>query len=146
MLPEINEEEVYIRLCTRNKNVPIDEFLTGMFNKLCARQLLKSCGVNKFNTDAHVLTDDILKLLAKNIKSWRFDITGTNSWDAAQVTAGGIKTDMFNPSTMQSELVDGLYAAGEILDIDGDCGGFNLHWAWCSGIRAGKAAAKAVQV
>lgn len=145
MLPEINEEEVYIRLCTRNKNVPIDEFLTGMFNKLCARQLLKSCGVNKFNTDAHVLTDDILKLLAKNIKSWRFDITGTNSWDAAQVTAGGIKTDMFNPSTMQSELVDGLYAAGEILDIDGDCGGFNLQWAWSSGITAGENCARSLK-
>lgn len=144
MLPQIDEYEVYIQLCSRNKDVPVEEFLTGMFNKLCARQLLKSCGVTKFNTDAHVLTDEMIKLLAKNIKSWKFDITGTNSWDAAQVTAGGIETDLFNPSTMESELVKGLYAAGEILDIDGDCGGFNLQWAWSSGISAGENCAKSL--
>ena len=55
----------------------------------------------------------------------------------AQVTAGGILTKDFNPITMESKLVPGLYACGEVLDIDGDCGGYNLQWAWSSGRMAG---------
>ena len=65
-------------------------------------------------------------------------------FDAAQVTAGGIRTEEFNPSTMESRLVPGLFAAGEVLDIDGDCGGYNLQWAWASGYLAGKAAVRKV--
>ena len=57
--------------------------------------------------------------------------------DSAQVTAGGIVTADFNPETMESRLVPGLYACGEVLDIDGDCGGYNLQWAWSSGMMAG---------
>jgi predicted flavoprotein YhiN len=62
--------------------------------------------------------------------------------DSAQVTAGGIMTREFDPVTMESILVPGLYACGEVLDIDGDCGGYNLQWAWSSGYCAGKAAGK----
>lgn len=62
--------------------------------------------------------------------------------DSAQVTAGGVLTDGFDPNTMESKLVPGLYACGEVLDIDGDCGGYNLQWAWssgrCAGLHAGK--------
>ena len=57
---------------------------------------------------------------------------------ALQVTAGGIKTEEFNPQTLESRLIPGLYAAGEVLDIDGDCGGYNLQWAWASGRLAGR--------
>lgn len=145
LLPDVNEYDVYINLCMRNKNVPIENFFTGMFNKALAIQLLKSCGVEKFNTDAGILNDSMLKKLASNIKGWKFKISGTNSWDASQVTAGGIITDDFNPSTMESKLVKGLYAAGEILDIDGDCGGFNLQWAWSSGAVAGESCAKSLR-
>ena len=59
----------------------------------------------------------------------------------AQVTAGGLRTEEFDPRTMQSLLVPGLYACGEVLDIDGDCGGYNLQWAWATGYLAGTAAA-----
>ena len=59
------------------------------------------------------------------------------SWNNAQVTKGGAITDDFNPNTMESKLVSGLYATGEVLDIDGDCGGYNLQWAWSSGYLAG---------
>ena len=58
--------------------------------------------------------------------------------DSAQVTAGGIVTAEFDPNTMESRLVPGLYACGEVLDIDGDCGGYNLQWAWSSGRMAGR--------
>ena len=60
-----------------------------------------------------------------------------SGFDGAQVTAGGVRTEEFDPATMQSRLVPGLYAAGEVLDIDGDCGGYNLQWAWASGRLAG---------
>ena len=58
--------------------------------------------------------------------------------DGAQVTAGGAVTMEFYPETLQSRIVPGLYAAGEVLDVDGDCGGYNLQWAWASGLLAGQ--------
>ncbi len=144
IMPQTSRDEVYYHLCCRNRQVPVEDFLTGMINKLCARQLLKKCGVQKFNTTAEILDDAAINKLADTIKNWEFEITGTNSWQQAQVTAGGISTIDFNPSTMESLLCKGLYAAGEILDIDGDCGGFNLQWAWSSGFVAGTQAAKAI--
>ena len=57
--------------------------------------------------------------------------------DSAQVTAGGIVTKEFDETTMESRIVPGLYACGEVLDVDGDCGGYNLQWAWSSGYLAG---------
>ena len=72
--------------------------------------------------------------IAKNLQLL---LTETLGMDSAQVTAGGIITAEFDPMTMESRLVPGLYACGEILDIDGDCGGYNLQWAWSSGYVAG---------
>lgn len=62
-------------------------------------------------------------------------------WPEAQVTAGGVALDEVDASTLQSRLVPGLYFCGEVLDVDGDCGGFNLQWAWSSGYVAGRHAA-----
>ena len=62
--------------------------------------------------------------------------------DSAQVTAGGIATEGFSPATLESRLAPGVFACGEVLDIDGDCGGFNLQWAWSSGRLAGHSAAE----
>lgn len=144
IMPDMTEDEIYSHLCMRKKDVPVEDFLTGAVNKLAARMLLKKCGVAKFNTTAEVITDDMMKILAKTMKSWIFPITGTNSWQQAQVTAGGVVTDDFNPGTLESRKVQGLYCAGEILDIDGDCGGFNLQWAWSSGYIAGEACAESL--
>ena len=71
------------------------------------------------------------------IKNFCLELTEPLGMDSAQVTAGGIKTGEFYPDTMESRLVPGLYACGEVLDIDGDCGGYNLQWAWSSGRAAG---------
>jgi hypothetical protein len=81
--------------------------------------------------------------MARTIKHWKFRIEGTMSWNNAQVTKGGALTKYFDPITLQSKQVRGLYAIGEVLDIDGDCGGYNLQWAWASGIVCGRAAARA---
>ena len=76
------------------------------------------------------------------MKAFEAVLTEPLGMDAAQVTAGGILTSEFNPETMESKLVSGLYACGEVLDIDGDCGGYNLQWAWSSGRLAGENAGR----
>jgi len=79
--------------------------------------------------------------LARILKGWSLPVSGTMPWPEAQVTAGGIALDEVNPETLESRLVPGLFFCGEILDVDGDCGGFNLQWAWSSGWLAGLSAA-----
>jgi predicted Rossmann fold flavoprotein len=74
-------------------------------------------------------------------KHFAFEVTGTRGFGHAQVTAGGADVRAFDPLTMQSRVVPGVYACGEALDVDGGCGGFNLHWAWASGSLAGQSAA-----
>jgi predicted flavoprotein YhiN len=82
------------------------------------------------------LSADQLSKLAARTKAWPFQVSGTKGFDFAQVTSGGLDTGAFDPQTLESVLVPGLFAAGEILDLDGDCGGYNLHWAWASGMAA----------
>ena len=82
--------------------------------------------------------------LARMCRDFRFPVTGVTGWQNAQVTAGGADTSQFEPDTMQSKLMPGLYAAGEVLDVDGPCGGYNLQWAWSSGALAGMSAARAL--
>ena len=72
------------------------------------------------------------------IKSFNVTINGTNSFDQSQVTAGGVDTSQVDPDTMESRIIKGLYFCGEILDVDGTCGGYNLQWAWSSGYLAGR--------
>lgn len=80
--------------------------------------------------------------MATLLKDFRLEVTGLGDSKRAQVMRGGAKLDEFNPATLESMLMPGLYAAGEVLDIDGRCGGYNLHWAWMSGLIAGAEAAR----
>ena len=84
------------------------------------------------------LSDQQLRRAVDACKSFVLKLHGTEGFDKAQVTAGGVRTADFDPETLQSRLVPGLYACGEVLDIDGDCGGYNLQWAWASGRLAGR--------
>ncbi|MCR5484300.1 MAG: NAD(P)/FAD-dependent oxidoreductase [Clostridiales bacterium] len=87
------------------------------------------------------MTSDDAKRLAHDIKAKTIDIKGTDGFERAQVTAGGAELHGFDPQNMQSRKVSNLYACGEILNVDGKCGGFNLQWAWSSGRLAGSSAA-----
>ena len=109
----------------------------GVLNRRVGQVIIKDSGIYPLSRLANTLTDKEISDLADKIKHWEFEITGTMSWNNAQVTKGGAKTREFNPQTMESRLIKGLYAVGEVLDIDGDCGGFNLQWAWSSGYFAG---------
>ncbi|MBO5453674.1 MAG: aminoacetone oxidase family FAD-binding enzyme [Clostridia bacterium] len=145
LLPSYSENEVYSLLKSRNKNLTLDVFTNGLFNKAVGRELIKTVTDYKLNLKANVLKDEELKKLSKTVKEWKFDIHGTKGWESAQVTAGGIKLDNFNCNSMESKLCEGLFACGEVLDVDGDCGGFNLQWAWSSGAVAGKSAAQKIK-
>lgn len=89
-------------------------------------------------TPLHSLSKQQLHLLVRTSKDFRLKVTGVSGFENAQVTAGGISTAEFDPHTLESRLVSGLFACGELLDVDGDCGGFNLQWAWSSGLLAGE--------
>lgn len=82
------------------------------------------------------------KKLISTLKSWKFTCTGTNDFNQAQVTVGGVNTKEINPTTLESNIVPNLYFCGEILDVHGDCGGFNLQWAWSSGYAVAQSIAQ----
>lgn len=111
-----------------------EEFFTGMLNKRVGQYILKGCGFS-FTDSTQKLKGSIKKIVSK-IKGMSFNITGTTGFINSQVTAGGLDTRSFTPETMMSKKHNGLFAAGEILDIDGDCGGYNLQWAWSSAMTA----------
>lgn len=142
MLPQCREEELIEELeKRRQRNLPIEELLTGILHNRLGRVLVKIAGI-KGKANTAELTDRERKDIAFAVKNMELELSGTMGMDNAQVTAGGVKTADFNPETMESRLVPGLYACGEVLDIDGDCGGYNLQWAWSSGYLAGKSAGK----
>ena len=140
LLPDYTEDEVIEILKSRPKQT-METYLIGILNKALGQFLLKECRISPLSKMSDTLKEDEIIKIAKKIKSWRFDVTGTMPWDNAQVTAGGIELSEIDPKTMESKLVDNLYITGEVLDIDGPCGGYNLHWAWASGKVAGSEAA-----
>ena len=118
--------------------LPCEEVLTGTVHNRVGKMLLRYAAVPGGRPLGDV-TDQELKALVRAAKGFALPVRGTEGFESAQVTAGGMRTDEFDPATMESLLVPGLYACGEVLDIDGDCGGYNLQWAWASGRAAGRA-------
>lgn len=145
LLPTISNEDLKVFLENHWSifgNRSLNDSLIGIINKKVIPIILKHAKIE----DIHKLCCD-LELTEKNaiyelLKRWKFEVSGTNSFSNAQVTAGGINTKEINPQTLESNIVPNLYFAGEILDVDGDCGGFNLQWAWSSGAVAGINASK----
>lgn len=138
--PEYSAERLVSMLAERVNRAPkaaLENFFVGVLNKRVGQALLKFLGIEPLSRYAITLTERDIEKIAATMKRWRFKTEGTMSWNNAQTTKGGADTSEFNPDTMESRLVKGLYAAGEVLDIDGDCGGYNLQWAWSSGYIAG---------
>lgn len=137
--PDWEETEVLHWLCQRQAAMAEHEastLLTGSCHTRLGQMICKSAGFTSQKTAG--LTRDDLGRIARQATRFALPITGTCGFDQAQVTAGGLDTSEFDPRTLQSRLVPGLYACGELLDVDGDCGGYNLQWAWSSGRLAGK--------
>ena len=138
IMPQISLNDLKAQIKSRAINLsqrPLEEFFTGMLQKRIGQVILKQCGL-KLSDKAEVLNDNLIDRIAKIIKSFDFKALDTTGFVNSQVTAGGISTDEFEATTMMSKKYDRFYAVGEILDIDGDCGGFNLQWAWSSSFCA----------
>ena len=141
-LPDWTKEELHTELMRRREsNLPMEELLTGILHNRLGRVLTKAAGI-KGKQQASQLSEQEAQQLCVVVKSLEILLTEPLGMDNAQVTAGGVLTEQFHPETMESRLVPGLYACGEVLDIDGDCGGYNLQWAWssgrCAGLHAGR--------
>ena len=141
-LPGVPEEELLEELRRRKgTNLPASELLTGILHNRLGRVLAQAVGISGSRAIAE-LSEDALADAARAVKAFDVPLTEALGMDSAQVTAGGMATWEFDESTMESRLVKGLYACGEVLDVDGDCGGYNLQWAWSSGRLAGLSAGR----
>ena len=117
------------------KNRKAEEFFTGMLNKRVGQAVIKLAG-KTLGYDVGNLSITDIKTMAGIIKNLEFKVLSTTGFDNSQVTAGGLDTKQFDEKTMMSKREKGLFCVGEILDVDGDCGGFNLQWAWSSAFVA----------
>ena len=141
-LPDIPADRLQAMLSRRRSSaLTAEELCTGILHNRLGRVLVKEADI-RANTPLSNLTDGQIGDLVSLAKGFTVSLTEPLGMDAAQVTAGGIVTEEFDPTTMESRLVPGLYACGEVLDVDGDCGGYNLQWAWSSGRLAGRSAGK----
>ena len=118
----------------------MEEAMTGVLNKKLVEFLRKQSGISGTEL-METISDHQLEKFTLSIKTFPMNINGTKPFANAQVTAGGVDLSQVKERTFESRLVNGLYFAGEILDVDGICGGYNLQWAWTSGYLAGQAAA-----
>ncbi len=144
-LPHISEKkeeiiEFYKERAERLAYKEMGSFLTGLLNQKLGNTILKLANIDS-KLSVSKLSDKQLKALGALTVSFKAECMEVNPFANAQCAAGGINTAEVDPHTMESKLVKGLYFAGEILDIDGICGGYNLQWAWSSGFIAGNAAA-----
>ncbi len=142
LLPEMDRIDILQYMSAKRDNFSdykAENLLNGALHNAIARTVLRRAQIPQ---DARLwaLSDGALEQIAEALCRFELPLLGTLGFEDAQVTAGGVDTAGFDPETMESLLVPGLYACGEVLDIDGDCGGYNLQWAWSSGRLAGLAA------
>lgn len=143
-MPEYETTEVFGLLNMRVRDLShltTENFFTGLLNKRIGNVIAKKSGIEKLSYPVSGFNKNLLWSMAYNIKFFKAEIIGTNGWKNAQTTAGGAATKQFYSATLELKRVPGLYCCGEIFDIYGECGGYNLQWAWSSGYLAGASAA-----
>lgn len=140
-LPAFSDDELngYIkdRSITTTDNRSLNEMLNGLLNNKLLLELIHKSGVSH-DKKGRLLTDDDCKSLTRSIKHTAVSVKKPRGLEFAQVCAGGIYTKEIDVRTLESKIHPGLYFCGELLDVDGICGGYNLQWAWTSGYIAGE--------
>ncbi len=142
-LPDFLQEklaEILAEMRQKNPALPTENLLTGFVPKALGLAVLKTALPAAPQTAASIQPNEIKKIAAE-LKGFSLALTGTKGFAHAQVTAGGANVKQFDRRTLGSRVCPGLFACGEVLDVDGGCGGFNLEWAFLSGLIAGKSAA-----
>lgn len=126
------------RRCAQWGERPMTELLTGLCVPKLAQAILQAAQIPQLHRSCcSAMTEAMLDRLTGIAADFTLQIRGVKGFDSAQVTAGGIAAEEFDPTTLESRMAPGIHAAGEVLDVDGDCGGFNLMFAFGSGILAG---------
>ena len=139
LLPELSHDETETELRRRIKaraGFTASELFVGLFHKNIAQAVLKLSGISTSELCKNI-SDKEIKALIKNLTDWRFEVVPRRDFKNAQVTAGGVRLSEIDTRTFEHKKLRGLYIIGEALDIDGDCGGYNLQFAWASGMAAG---------
>jgi len=144
-MEKFDYNELYEMLKERKRilsHLTMENYFNGMINKKLGQFLSKVSGIEKLSKPVKDLNDSDIRKLCTVLKKYRVKILETTGFKNAQVTAGGVSLYEVNTETLESKIVKGLYFSGEVLDVYGECGGFNLQWAWASGYIAGENAAK----
>ncbi|MDD3462423.1 MAG: NAD(P)/FAD-dependent oxidoreductase [Sulfurospirillaceae bacterium] len=145
IMPSFSKEELRVLLQNRLKKTnkkSVSMWLDGLINKKLTSLVLENSSLSKNIFSSDELTAKDMTKLAFGMKNIKIEITGTKGFKSAEVTAGGVDTKEVDAKTMMSKKVQNLYFSGEVLDVDGDCGGYNLYWAWASGFVAGHSMAR----
>ena len=141
-LPTLSYDDVWCDLCRRRKTGrQMEDFLTGLLHKRIGQTLCRMAALSLTDNGA-TLTDAQLRRLCDTVKNATLSVVGTQGFGGAQVTAGGIERAEVDPETMASKKAKNLYLLGEVLDVDGECGGLILQWAWSSAYAAAQAIAE----
>lgn len=131
--------------CASDAFPTLETLLLGTVGRRLGGAVLKSCGLQPLSRASGGLSPAERDRLAAALKGWRFAVTGTLPWAQAQATGGGVPLSELEPETCASRVCPGAYLTGEVLDAVGECGGYNLHWAWATGVAAGRAAAASLR-
>ena len=131
---DLDENKLYehlIYIISLNYYKKINELLVGLINDNLIEEVLNQAGIS-YDINVCELSKEEIYKLAHTLKNLEFSVSGYKDEDSGQITCGGVDTDEINPSTMESKKIKNLYIIGEIMDVDGDCGGYNLQWAFSS--------------
>lgn len=145
LIPYMTGEELSNELLSRIEKHPtfdLSQLLNGLCNDKVASALFKSLGLKSLDKGQDLLNKNKLNKLVDRLKGLKINISSTKGFDQAQVTAGGVSLDDIDLTTMESKKQTGLYFTGEVLDVDGICGGYNLEWARYSAAQAAAAVIK----
>lgn len=145
LAPDFSAEELHSYLVSRREKDTglCENMLSGIMNKQLCITIMKECSI-AVNGRVNTLSDEKINALCEILKCWKINVKNSRSFEFAQVTAGGVNCSEFIPETMESKYVRGVYCCGEAMNVDGDCGGYNLQWAWSSGRTAGKSIAERI--
>lgn len=138
-VPDFSTTELmnFIKAQSRTEGVKNAEMMETLVKKPIAQRILKDAGIELLSETTR-LTPKEMVAIANALRGFTLSPCGKKGWKEAQVTKGGVSLDEINLETMESKLIEGLYFAGEVIDYDGPCGGYNLHNAWITGMKSGK--------
>lgn len=140
LIPNLSFDELYnilLKQKTIFTDLSVDNIFTGIIQKRLSQAVLKLSGINSFSITIKDITNKQLKAICHTVKNMKFEIIENSNFENSQCSLGGLNGKEINENTMESKIVKGLYICGEAIDICGECGGFNLHFAFSSGHLAG---------